>query len=341
MNMEKPIYVIGHRNPDADSICSAIAYAHLKKCLGQPAVQPARAGEIDAETAFVLKYFGLPVPELITDASGLDLILVDHNEMSQALPNIEHANILEIWEHHRIGDLRPPNPIVFHCEPVGATATLIAERYFTFGIEPPQAMAGIMLAAILSDTVLLCSPTTSDNDHRIIARLQPLAGVDLQAFGQQLRKVKTAAIESKSADRIVRDDFKEFRFGDYRIGIAQVEVVRPDVFADRMADILREMHAVREARGLTQVIMMITDVEAEASDLWVIGDRIDLFEQVFGSTKNGAIHLCGCMSRKKQVVPRIAAAICSSRGTAPDAHETQVSSTQHRGAGTETASRRE
>jgi manganese-dependent inorganic pyrophosphatase len=305
MNARKPIYVIGHRSPDTDSICSAIAYAYLKNRLGHPTVQPARAGEIDAETAFVLNRFGLPVPELITDARGLDLILVDHNELSQALPNIELANILEIWEHHRIGDLRPPNPIVFHCEPVGATATLIAERYFALGVEPPQAMAGILVAAILSDTVLLCSPTTSENDHRVIARLQPIAGVELDAFGRQLRQIKTAANEAKSAERIVRDDFKEFRFGDHRIGIAQVEVLHSDAMLDRREDIMREMHGVRGARGLTQMILMVTNVEAQASDLWVVGDHIDLFEQAFGLTRGGAVHLPGCMSRKKQVVPRL------------------------------------
>lgn len=305
--MEKSIYVIGHRSPDTDSVCSAIAYAHLKNRLGQPTVRPARAGDIDAETAFVLKYFDLPVPELLTDAAGLDLILVDHNEVGQSLPNIERANILEIWEHHRIGDLRPPKPIVFHCEPVGATATLIAEQYFARGVEPTRAMAGVMVAAILSDTVLFRSPTTSEKDHVVAARLQPLVGVELRAFGQQLRRIKTAAIEGKSAAGIVRDDFKVFQFGDQRVGIAQVEVVRADAFADRTQDILREMHAVREAQGLAQVILMITDVEAEASDLRVVGDRIDLFERAFGPAENGVVHLPGCMSRKKQVVPRIEA----------------------------------
>ena len=305
--METSIYVIGHRSPDTDSVCSAIAYARLKNCLGNPTAQPARAGEIDAETAFVLRYFDVPVPELLTDAAGLDLILVDHNEVGQALPHIDRANILEIWEHHRIGDLRLPKPVVFHCEPVGATATLIGEQYFARDITPMQAMAGVMLAAILSNTVLLRSPTTSEKDHVMAARLQPLAGVDLLAFGQQMRQIKTAAIGGKSAVGIVRDDFKEFQFGDHRVGIAQVEVLRPDAFAGRTRDILREMQAVREAQGLTQVILMVTDVEAEASDLWVVGDRVNLFERAFGPAENGVAHLPGCMSRKKQVVPRLEA----------------------------------
>lgn len=309
--MQNIIYVIGHRSPDTDSICSAIAYAHLKNSLGYPAVQPARAGEIDAETAFVLKYFGLSIPKLITDATGLDLILVDHNEIAQALTNIQRANILEIWEHHRIGDLRLPNPIVFHCEPVGATATLIAEQYFTLGIKPTREIAGILFAAILSDTVLLRSPTTSKKDHIMIARLQPFAGVDLHVFGQKLRQTKVAAIEGKSADRIVKDDFKEFRFAAHRVGIAQVEVAYPDALASRMKEILCEMHAMRKAKKLFQMILMVTDVEAEASDLWVVGNRIDLFEQAFGPTKNGTVHLPGYMSRKKQVVPRIESVFAS------------------------------
>jgi len=303
--MEKPVYVIGHCSPDTDSICSAIAYAHLKNRLGHAAVQPARAGEIDAETAFVLNHFGLAVPKLLTDASGLDLILVDHNEVGQALPNIQQANILEIWEHHRIGDLRPPNPIVFHCEPVGATATLIAGRYFSFAVTPTPAMAGAMVAAILSDTVLLRSPTTSESDRMAIARLQPIVGIDLDAFGAQLRQIKTSAIEGKRADSIVQDDFKAFQFGEHRVGVAQVEVRNPGVIAGRRHGILQAMHAAREARGLTQMILMITDVEKEASDLWVVGDRIDLFERAFGTTRDGAVHLPGCMSRKKQVVPNL------------------------------------
>lgn len=264
----KPVYVIGHRNPDTDSICSAIAYAHLKNCLGEAHVRPARAGELDAETAFVLRHFGVPAPELLTDGSGKDLILVDHNEIGQALPHIESAHIVEIWEHHRIGDLRPPEPILFRCEPVGATATLIAEVYFARGITPTRVMAGLMLAAILSDTVVFRSPTVSVKDRDAAARLSVLAGVDMNAFGEQMLRIKAAATGSKSAAEIVGSDFKEFLLGGRRVGIAQVEVMQPDAFADKKADILREMRALRERAGLAQMILMITDVAAQASDLW-------------------------------------------------------------------------
>jgi manganese-dependent inorganic pyrophosphatase len=303
--MDKPVYVIGHRNPDTDSVCSAIAYAHLKQRLGHPNVRPARPGEITAETEFVLDYFGVPVPDLLTDAAGQNVILVDHNEIGQALPHIEQARILEIWEHHRIGDLRPPEPIVVHCEPVGATATLIAEQYFAHGITPTRSMAGIMLASILSDTVGFRSPTTSEKDHAISSRLLPLADIDPDTFGQQMRKARTTALEHDSVASLLANDFKEFRIGDLRVGISQVEVVRAEALAPRKHDLLNEMRRLRRAQHLDQVILMITDVTEGASDLWFVGDHVEIFEKAFGHLEDQAVHVAGCMSRKKQVVPRL------------------------------------
>jgi manganese-dependent inorganic pyrophosphatase len=307
--MDKPVYVIGHRNPDTDSVCSAIAYAHLKNRLGEPHVRAARAGELNAETAFVLDYFGVSVPELLADASGLDLILVDHSETGQALPRIGEATVHEIWEHHRIGDLRIPQPIVIHCEPVGATATLIAGQYFAHGITPTRPIAGILIAAILSDTVGFRSPTTTDKDRAVAARLQPLAEVDLESFDRLLRQMRTASTVHQSADALIGSDFKEFRIDGVRIGIAQVEVTGRDALTPRKGEILAEMRAVRAALGLVQVILMVTDIDGQASDLWVVGDRLDAVEQAFGPLERHAVHVPGCMSRKKQVVPRLEAAL--------------------------------
>ncbi len=300
--MASTVYVVGHRNPDTDSVCSAIAYAELKQRLGHAGVRPARAGELNTETAFVLRHFGVPVPELIEDATGCDLILVDHNERAQALPHIERANILEIWEHHRLGDLRPPAPIVFHCEPVGATATLIGEQYFLHSIEPSRAMAGMLLAAIWSDTVNLRSPTTSDKDRRMAARMEPLAGVDA-SFSEEMLRLRTGSVEKRSAAELIQEDYKEFEFEAGRVGVGQVEVMDSDALAPRRQEILEQMHTLRESSGLMQVILMITDVQAGASDLWVVGDRLDLFERGVGPLHDGVIRLPGCMSRKKQVVP--------------------------------------
>lgn len=300
------VYVVGHRSPDTDTVCSAIAYAHLKQRLGETNVVPARAGELDAETAFVLERFGVPVPVLLHDATGLDLVLVDHSEVGQALPHIERANVLEVWEHHRIGDLRLPKPIFFHCEPVGATATLIGELFFVRGVTPTAAMAGILLASILSDTVLFRSPTVTPKDRDVAARLAPLAGVDPTRFGEQLLAVKATGSERKSTADILRGDYKEFDFGEgQRVGIGQVQVMAAGALLRRKAELLGAMDALRRDEGLVQVILMITDVTSEASDLLFVGARPELFERAFGQLRDGAVHLPGCMSRKKQVVPAL------------------------------------
>lgn len=300
--MGPTVYVVGHRNPDTDSVCSAIAFADLRQRLGQTAVRPARAGELNAETAFVLRHFGVPEPECLEDATGLDLILVDHNERSQALPHIERANILEIWEHHRLGDLRPSVPIVFHCEPVGATATLIGEQYRLHGIEPSRAMAGMLLAAIWSDTVNLRSPTTTDKDRKMATRLEPLAGVDT-GFGDEMLRLRADAALQRSASDLIREDYKEFEFTAGRVGVGQVEVPDVGLLAPRRAEIREQMRALRESAGLLQLILMVTDVTAGASDLWVEGEGLERFERAVGPLSDGMVHIPGCMSRKKQVVP--------------------------------------
>jgi len=298
-------YVIGHRNPDTDSVCSAIALAHLKNRLGNPDVCPARAGEIDAETAYVLRRFDVPVPELVEDATGKDLILVDHNEVAQALPHVDQANILEVWEHHRIGDLHVPKPIIFHCEPVGATATLIAEQYFAREVAPTRAMAGLLIASILSDTMSFRSPTTTDQDRRVVSRLEPVAEVDAQALGAEMLEIKTRASEQKNARSVVRDDFKEFLLGDEHVGIGQVQVARIDALAPRRLEILDEMRTLRAERRLAQVILMVTDATTKSSDLWFVGERAERFERAFGPLQEGIVRVPGCMSRKQQVVPRL------------------------------------
>ncbi len=313
--MDRVVYVVGHRNPDTDSVCSAIAYAHLRNSLGERNVRPARAGDLDVETAFVLRRFGVPTPELLADADGRDLVLVDHNEVGQALPHIERANVLEVWEHHRVGDLRFPTPIVFHCQPVGATATLIAQLYVSYGVEPPRAMAGMMLASILSDTVVFRSPTTTEEDRVVAANLATIAEVDAIALGEEMLRVKTAEVETKTAAQIVRDDLKEFDLDGVRVGVAQVEVTRPDAFAGRKAEILREMRAACSEGRLVLLVLMITDVRAGESELLFVGDRREIFERAFGRLAGDAVRVSGCMSRKKQVIPALESAIERAKGT--------------------------
>jgi manganese-dependent inorganic pyrophosphatase len=301
--MEEAIYVVGHRRPDTDSVGSAIAYAHLKNVLGDARVRPARAGELNSETRYVLDRFSLPTPELLTHATGRRLILVDHNEVAQALADIEHATILEVWEHHRVGDLHIPQPIVFHCEPVGATATLVAEQYLFHDVVPPPAVAAVLLAAILSDTLVFASPTCSEKDRAMARRLEAVAGVDAAALGRDLMAAR-GDVAGRSVTDLVEADFKEFDLAGNRVGIAQVEALDVAPLLARRQEFLEELRRVRKEKHLLQVILLVTDIGKKGSHIWFAGDRRDVLEQALGRRliDDGA-YLEGCMSRKKQVVP--------------------------------------
>jgi len=316
--MPDVVHVVGHRHPDTDSVASAIAYAHLKNALGEPGVRAARAGELNRETRFVLDRFSLPAPDLLTDATGLRLILVDHNEVAQALPNIRNGTVLEVWEHHRVGDLDIPQPIVFHCEPVGATATLIAELYFLHDRTPPPAIAGVLLAAILSDTLAFTSPTCSEKDRTMAARLATIAGVDATALGHELMAAR-GDLAGRPAGEIVDEDFKEFDFAGSRVGIAQVEALDVAPLLSRRAEFLEELRRVKQAKGLVQVLLLVTDISRKGSHVWFAGDRRDVLEQALGRTLvDDATFVDGCMSRKKQVVPPLEEAFARAAGVPRD-----------------------
>lgn len=311
--MEDIVYVVGHRRPDTDSVASAIAYAHLKNALGEAGVRAARAGELNRETRFVLDRFSLATPELLADGTGRRLILVDHNEVAQALPDIQHATVVEIWEHHRVGDLDIPRPFVFHCEPVGATATLVAEQYFLHDVAPPPAIAGALLAAILSDTLVFASPTCSDKDRQVARRLEAIAGVDAVVLGRELLAARGDLAARPAAD-LVEADFKEFELGGQRVGIAQIETPDARPLLGRRAEFLDELRRVREKKGLVQVILLLTDIGRKGSHVWFAGDRRDLVEQALGQPLvDDATWIAGCMSRKKQVVPPLEEAFVAAR----------------------------
>ncbi len=301
--MDDTIYVIGHKSPDTDSICSAIAYANLKTELGMKNVRPARLGEPNLETKFVLNYFKADVPELLEDGIGKRLILVDHNEISQTIDGIDDADIVEVIDHHKIGDIQTPNPIFFHAEPIGSTATIIADFYFDEGIELEKDIAGILLASIISDTVIFKSPTCTGKDRDIAIKLANMLGIEIEKFGTEMFKAK-ADLASKSAHEILVTDFKEFDFSGKKVGIGQIEVMDEEEVQKKRKEILDEMERLRNERGLVMITLMITNIMKEASELLFVGEKKELFEKAFDAkVENDSIYLEGVMSRKKQVVP--------------------------------------
>ena len=305
------VYVAGHKSPDTDAICAAIAYAEFKKKRGMDAV-PVRLGDLNPETQFVLKKFGIPVPELMTDATGKKLIIVDHSETTQSPDNFDKAEIIEIIDHHKIGDLTTPNPIFFLSMPVGCTCTVIKILYDYFGIEIPKEIAGIMLSAILSDTVMFKSVTTTDEDKKRAEELAKIAGIeDMQAYAMEMFKAKSDVAGKTPRDLIFRD-FKDYVMSGKKVGVGQLEVVDLSLLDEVKDPIYEEMKKVKEEGERHSIFLMLTDVMKEATELLVISDEPAVVEKAFGvPLKERSVWLEKVMSRKKQVVPPLEKAFAS------------------------------
>lgn len=296
------VYVVGHKAPDTDSVCSAIAYARFKRDVEGVEAEAARADEINPETEYVLKYFKVSVPPLLKDARGKKLILVDHNEFAQAVDGIEEAEIVEVLDHHKI-DFRYREPILFHVEPVGATATLIAKKYFERGVKIPREIAGILLAAILSDTVVFKSATCTPTDREVALKLAEIVQVDPEKFGIEVKKAK-ASLKGKTAAEVLMADFKDYEFKGVKVGVGQVEVFDLQEALEMKNEILKEMEKKRREGKYGLVLMMLTDIIKEGTELLAVGERIDMVEKAFGKkVKDGSVYLEGVMSRKKEVIP--------------------------------------
>jgi manganese-dependent inorganic pyrophosphatase len=218
------IYVIGHKNPDTDSICSAIAYAEFKRKTGTENIVAARCGDMNPETQYVLDRFHLPEPELLSDATDRKIILVDHNEFDQSIENIEKAQILEVLDHHKI-KFNYPDPIYFLSKPLGSTSTVIAEKYLKRNVDLRGDIAGALLSAILSDTVVFRSATSTVKDREVAEKLARISGIkDIEEFGIEVKKAKSS-LKGLKVSEIIHSDFKDFNFNQNKVGIGQIEVV--------------------------------------------------------------------------------------------------------------------
>ncbi|MDP2401298.1 MAG: putative manganese-dependent inorganic diphosphatase [Actinomycetota bacterium] len=232
------------------------------------------------------------------------VVLVDHNETAQSAPGIADAAVVEIVDHHRVGDVQTTGPIMFLNLPVGSTATIVALRYEELGVKPPETMAAIMLSAILTDTVLLKSPTTTDTDRAIAGRLAVALGLDALEFGMEMFKARSAST-AFSAERAVKADLQEYRVGETLAAIGQVETVELAAIMEHAEEIRAVMEALREAKGYDLVLLMVTDVVREGSEIVAVG-KTRLVERGLGvSLKEGSAWLDGVLSRKKQVAARL------------------------------------
>ncbi|EAX48989.1 Inorganic diphosphatase [Thermosinus carboxydivorans Nor1] len=231
------------------------------------------------------------------------VILVDHNEPGQAAEGIEEAQIVEIIDHHRLGGLETSEPIFICHEPVGATATIVANMYWHRHIDIPSQIAGLLLAAILSDTLLFKSPTATPKDRETAEKLAAAAGLDIQEFGRAVLKAGSS-IAGLTPAELIQSDLKEFLIGEYRVAIAQVSVMEPAELLGLKDELLQAMQSLRAKENYDLVLLMITDILSEATHLVFVGQPAALVSQAFGQpARDGVLYLPGVMSRKKQVVP--------------------------------------
>ncbi len=232
------------------------------------------------------------------------VVLVDHNEASQSVPGLEEADILEIIDHHRLADIQTSNPIFVRNEPVGSTNTIIASMFQDRGLIPSEKLAGMMAAAILSDTVMFKSPTCTIRDIRTAERMARIADVSLE----ELKKtIFSASVEGKTASELLYTDYKEFHIAGHDLAVSQVTCLDSASVLSRKAELLEQMKKISEETNASLVILMLTDVLLEGSYLLYVGDD-DIISQAFGVTpKDNEVFLPKVMSRKKQVIPSLSA----------------------------------
>lgn len=298
------ILVFGHKSPDTDAVTSAISFAYLQNQLGKD-VEPVALGEISEETQYALDFFNTEAPRIVTEAdSNVEAVmLVDHNEPQQSLDNIDEFEILSVVDHHRIANFETAGPLYYRAEPVGCTNTIIFKIYKEHGIDVPKDIAGLMLSAIISDTLLFKSPTCTAEDERAAQELAEIAEVDLHAYGMKMLKAGTN-VNSKSAQDILNGDAKSFEMGDKTVRIGQVNVVDVQELLQRKDELIELAETNNVAEGYDLTLLLITNILESDTVGLVVGSGIETVEAAFNEIVNDyQIKLPGVVSRKKQVVP--------------------------------------
>ncbi|KMT63448.1 manganese-dependent inorganic pyrophosphatase [Paenilisteria newyorkensis] len=295
--------VFGHKNPDTDTICSAIAYAELKKAQGQE-IEAVRLGEINSETAFVLDYFKVEAPRLVeTVANEVKTVsLVDHNEKQQSVADIDDVTVVEVIDHHRIANFETADPLYYRAEPVGCTATILFKMFQEKGIDISKTTAGLMLSAIISDTLLYQSPTCTPEDKEIAEKLAAIAGVETATYGLDMLKAG-ADVTTKTVPELLLDA-KEFEMGGSKVEIAQINVVDEKDVLVRQTEVEAEMSKRIADKGLDLYLFVVTNILTNDSVAIALGSKTDKVEAAYGVVFAANVApLAGVVSRKKQVVP--------------------------------------
>ncbi|OMC82159.1 manganese-dependent inorganic pyrophosphatase [Viridibacillus sp. FSL H8-0123] len=304
------VLVFGHKNPDTDTITSALVYAYLKKQLGIHA-EAVRLGELNNETAYALEKFGFDAPRLVEKVAGeaAQVILVDHNERQQSADDIAEVQVTEVIDHHRIANFETADPLYYRAEPVGCTATILNKIFKENEVEIPANYAGLMLSAIISDTLLFKSPTCTEQDVKAANELAAIADVDAAAYGLAMLKAG-ADLSDKSLEDLLSLDAKEFSMGDHKVVIAQVNAVDVNDVLDRQADLEVLLNNTVAEKGLDLFFFVVTDIINNDSVAVAIGAQAEKAYTAFNVVAdNNRALLKGVVSRKKQIVPALTDAL--------------------------------
>ncbi|MGO3731626.1 MAG: manganese-dependent inorganic pyrophosphatase [Vagococcus sp.] len=298
------VLIFGHQNPDTDAITSAISFAYLQNKLGVKA-EAVALGEPNEETAFALNFFEATAPRVVTSVKEETdkVMLVDHNEAQQSVSDIKEVEVLAVVDHHRIANFETANPLYYRAEPVGCTNTIILKLYKEKGIAIPKQIAGLMLSAIISDSLLFKSPTCTEEDIAAATELADIAGVNVEEYGLNMLKAGTN-LANKTALELIDSDAKTFPMGGKTLRIGQVNTVDVSDVLSRQRELEAAMASENESNDFDMFVLVVTNILTSDSDVLVVGEPQEKVEEAFGiKLVNHTATLNGVVSRKKQVVP--------------------------------------
>lgn len=300
------VYIVGHKNPDNDAIMAAVCYAELKNQVDNTRrYQACRLGPLPKESAAVLERFGVDEPMFLEgiapaeDGVKQQIILVDHNEKSQAVDGLEHAEVIEIIDHHRVADIETSKPILFLNVPIGSTSSLIASRYHHMGVDIPDNIAGCLLSAMMTDMVIMKSPTTTEFDKRLAHELANQIGVDPTEYGKWVFNARGSG--DFTPQQMCERDTKLFEVRGRRIYIGQYETVDKAPALEQREAILETMEQYRIEHEGDTFVLLITDILEEGSQLFVVGEPDVVAEGLNITPCPEGVWMPGVLSRKKQV----------------------------------------
>ncbi len=302
--MEK-LFIFGHKSPDTDSITSSMVMENLERKCGNTEAKAYRLGNVNKETEFVLDYFNVNAPEMLEEVEeNANVILVDHNSFAQSVQGIEKANILKVVDHHCISNFETASPLFYLAEPVGCTATILYEIYEMNRVEIDPLIAGLMLSAIISDTLLFKSPTCTSKDVEVAKELSRISNIDIESYGMDMLKAGTD-LSDYTADELINIDSKEFDANGLKVQVAQVNTASIEDVLKGKQDIENAINKFMESNNTDLFMLAITDIINSNSQVIALG-KTDVIEKAFNVTlEDNMAFLPGVVSRKKQIIPVI------------------------------------